>query len=98
MGSTTEDDFNFIWKIFVFYIVYVIFLNTFAFMTGTPSLFDLNPTDDSTVNLVANFFGSFGLGNWSGIPSWLSVLVGGLTFIIAVMVPGLFIYNKVRGL
>jgi hypothetical protein len=87
VGSTKAEV---IWKVLIFYAVYIGFLNFFAFIQGTNSLFKTVPSIGVTLN--SNKFALlFGLGTYADIPTWLSFIVsiGFLTFI------GFLIYEAI---
>lgn len=67
MGETTSNA-MFIWKVFVFYTVWTLFLQIFAFVKGAPSFFSSAP-------LTAKFASLFGLGVYTGAPLFLIFII-----------------------
>lgn len=70
-----------LWKLIIFYSVYVAFLNIFSFIKGAPSFF--TETGLSKLKYV------FGLGSFAGIPEALTFFI---TFGFALFI-GYFIYE-----
>ena len=87
MGNSKAET---IWVVLIFYAVYIGFLNFFAFIQGTNSLFKSVPSIGVTLN--SNKFALLlGLGTYADVPTWLTFIVSTafLTFI------GFLIYEAI---
>lgn len=69
-----------IWQVLIFYATYSAFLNFFAFISGTNSLFKTVPSVGLALN--SNKFAlALGLGQYSNIPMTLTFIIS-IAFII----------------
>lgn len=98
MMGETESDINFFLRIFLFYFTYVLILNTFAFVSGVPSFFDMNPNGADSYSELIKVIGSLTLGNFDGIPPVLNLFIFSLGTIFISIPVIMFTYNKIRGI